>query len=1216
MDNVNALGEAYSRLGATASAALMGQDPGEWMDAAINAAVSESESISQDFLDMIGSNINLEALDDDSKKAVDQAYAYLATTNKELEEQKTILGMLRKQKVTLESGYKASIDSINDGLADQIDLLKDILDIYHDINNELTQIDTLLNKVTEEQDRLNGQDYVNSLNDQNKLLDAQIDKLKQKKNIGIAEAAGLQDQLAGFGFIFNEDGTVANYESAMMANAQIVQDAQMSGDEDAADRAQEQYDQMKETLDRYEEVILNELPGYDEEIRDAFNQQIENNIKKFNYELDLHVNLNTLQKDFNTFQQNMLDENDLAGKFNLQADYLFDSNAMSNITEQTNHVKDIMGEIQKMENGQKSEIFGDNIAAAYEELEKSTKDLQNSTLEVKQAFDEALNTYLSMMTQLSDAMNTQQELYDKANSILEHRKNVISMVFGEDSYKEFDMYYQKQHENNLEAISAARASRDYWADVMAKEEEGSEIWLQAKDNWLSATETLNSKVEDSISNLKAKYDNAIKSIFQNTNNQITNGKGLDYLKYEWDYIKEDSAQYLDNVDRSYQISKFSANIEKQINSSSSASAKKRLADFQQQELEMLENKDKLSQYDIDRSNKKLEILQAQIALEDAQNNKSSMRLRRDSQGNYSYQFVADTSAVEKAQEDLQNSVHDLYTLDKERLQTTVDEYHNTWTKMQEELATAMQTLQGEELEARVKQIKDHYQPLLAGYSKDITEANTNLSQSALGNLSLFNDEAKISTDDIVNYLTGDKTGSGKLETEFINSLNSVGVNFEQSLPQMATAGLTKVAEDIGTTQSALDSMFDQVLQEAANFQKGLTDIENASGESFKDYTTNAGKAYEKTKELVKYQKKLITQYQNKLGISRETLKKLEELSGKFSNIATNATNAAKAALKLFNQKYTAKIDVTGFTESIDALIEKLGEYTAAVGNITNYTGGPSIGSGSSGNDSTENSSNKGASFQTNKWTYGSELNYSGTSWGSKKDNKNLINSGSIYIDLDKKYTGYKNEQDYYNLLNEQGDIVDRIHLKEKTRKGKAVIWKEPYLNSERLSLGAGVTALYDPSVKTVRGLSFYQIWFPYQGQYKTGFVGADAWDKFDTGGYTGVWNSKKGKMAMLHEKELVLNAKDTANILSAVQLMRKQQDLVNALSLSAIAQKQAMLDRINATMIPDIATAANAIDQNVHIEASFPNVRDSRQIEEAFDNLVNMASQYAHKKLL
>ena len=42
----------------------------------------------------------------------------------------------------------------------------------------------------------------------------------------------------------------------------------------------------------------------------------------------------------------------------------------------------------------------------------------------------------------------------------------------------------------------------------------------------------------------------------------------------------------------------------------------------------------------------------------------------------------------------------------------------------------------------------------------------------------------------------------------------------------------------------------------------------------------------------------------------------------------------------------------------------------------------------------------------------------------------------------------------------------------------------------------------------------------------------------DTGGYTGVWGPD-GRIAMLHEKELVLNASDTANFLKAVDVMRE-----------------------------------------------------------------------------
>lgn len=42
---------------------------------------------------------------------------------------------------------------------------------------------------------------------------------------------------------------------------------------------------------------------------------------------------------------------------------------------------------------------------------------------------------------------------------------------------------------------------------------------------------------------------------------------------------------------------------------------------------------------------------------------------------------------------------------------------------------------------------------------------------------------------------------------------------------------------------------------------------------------------------------------------------------------------------------------------------------------------------------------------------------------------------------------------------------------------------------------------------------------------------------YDTGGYTGDWGVA-GRLAMLHEKEIVLNADDTENFLSAIEMVR------------------------------------------------------------------------------
>jgi hypothetical protein len=42
---------------------------------------------------------------------------------------------------------------------------------------------------------------------------------------------------------------------------------------------------------------------------------------------------------------------------------------------------------------------------------------------------------------------------------------------------------------------------------------------------------------------------------------------------------------------------------------------------------------------------------------------------------------------------------------------------------------------------------------------------------------------------------------------------------------------------------------------------------------------------------------------------------------------------------------------------------------------------------------------------------------------------------------------------------------------------------------------------------------------------------------FDTGGYTGEWGPE-GRWAMLHQKEIVLNAHDTENLLQTVDIVR------------------------------------------------------------------------------
>ena len=112
---------------------------------------------------------------------------------------------------------------------------------------------------------------------------------------------------------------------------------------------------------------------------------------------------------------------------------------------------------------------------------------------------------------------------------------------------------------------------------------------------------------------------------------------------------------------------------------------------------------------------------------------------------------------------------------------------------------------------------------------------------------------------------------------------------------------------------------------------------------------------------------------------------------------------------------------------------------------------------------------------------------------------------------------------------------------------------------------------------------------------------------FDTGGYTGAWGTE-GRLAFLHQKELVLNADDTENMLNIVQMVR---DITSAIDTRA---SLASVANINNGMYGSVGAGAQALDQNVHIEANFPNVTDHNEIEMALSNLVNQAAQYANRK--
>ena len=100
---------------------------------------------------------------------------------------------------------------------------------------------------------------------------------------------------------------------------------------------------------------------------------------------------------------------------------------------------------------------------------------------------------------------------------------------------------------------------------------------------------------------------------------------------------------------------------------------------------------------------------------------------------------------------------------------------------------------------------------------------------------------------------------------------------------------------------------------------------------------------------------------------------------------------------------------------------------------------------------------------------------------------------------------------------------------------------------------------------------------------------------YDTGGYTGDWNSKEGRLAILHEKELVLNKDDTKNMLKSLEL-----------------SEELLRKNISNYKIQNNKESSSINYNNFDIQ--FPSVTNSSEIERALENLPAIAQQYLGRK--
>lgn len=1070
------------------------------------------------------------------------------------------------------------------------DPVEDELDRYERVDTELDDISNNLDKLADAQERLLGEDLAKNMVEQIALLKEQVYWQKEKLKIQQQEAAEYRETLASqYGVTFNDEGFITNYADRYKAllnnlNSLITQYNNTTTEEgqEALDKqieaAQDNFDKFNDLVDNYDELISNSINESLQNIQSYYDQIEDLQIEAFQTSVEAVDNIKELREtliDFNLVFSGMDSDSPFRGMANAAerlGNYwdvatedvenyyktLISNNekalkSNNNLSEGTRkwleyqnqmlkqglasygngsleaggtgymdmelaNLNAIMEQIRQFEQTGTSTIFGENEADLMEVAKDIFDSATDMVIEYESTLDDLKDEIIKAIDEIGERLDDRIEQYENINDQLDHYASMIEMLHGDSAYDELNAALSGQVNNQMSQINILKQSIDILKDMQSVMEEGSDEWKAVQEQITERQQDLLDMTEDTMDKLVEIYQNGVNKALDDWTADTPLGSDLDWVSDQWELINRNADYYLDDVNAAYNIQKLQAKYLELLDGSNDLAIQQQITDQMNQQLAYLREKDKLSQYDVEYANAQLEILQRQIALQEAQRNRSQLQLRRDTQGNYSYVYTADEGDVAGAQSDLLDAQNNAYNLSKDQIKQTQDDSLSALQDAKNMLNDLWNdaNLTLEEKTQRTQVIIDSLKEYLAGTGEQLSTAEQNIINDFIGMCELLTDENRGNLEDVYNQIiNGNNDAFDQIDTRWNTSL-------------------TEWLQNLGEFNVQTDEAFQQLVDNFNNYQSAIDDLGAQVDIDFGDITSSINEANDATAALNQTSQDFMTTIRDDAGVIKGYENRLAEMTNKIKD-ADNAMKAYQEQVNNLQGKLQVKEqENANLSNRVQELETQIKQAQDAANNAAN--GGGGSGGGSGGGASANYDTAYGIAQAI--WTFGQR-----SGWGNDP-----IRSGKLTKAFGSDFA--KQVQSIINQYAYSGRLVNYDSMK----------------------------------------YSSYNL------------VG------YDTGGYTGSWG-KNGRLAMLHEKELVLNETDTQNILAAVDSVRKMSEIFRSGAFTdATGTLAAMADAMSGVKFGE-----QELEQNVKIEASFPNVSDSREIENALTNLVNRASQYVSR---
>lgn len=1018
---------------------------------------------------------------------------------------------------------------------------KDEVDRYHEIKEVLDDIQSDLDEISNLKDEAFGADKLKAMDNEKKKL---LEIVDAQKKYQAEVAKNLNDdkwEASQIGAQFDEQGRITNYQTLQEQwmnewNVQAAtfdareQDleiqlaaAKNAENEDLQNQIEKQkeklseereeydkeYERKKDAISQYEET-LNLSEEAKRQLEDYLRQIRQLNYERLEYKLQIRVELN---------------ENDLADIEHLLS--RLSENDFSKSAERIALISKEAKNYRLMTDDQKN--FIEELKAQYaageinqEQFIEGMKKAKEAVLEAETSIREGIVTIGDeLRNAFSNAADDLDKTYEKMQRRLnfgDFYKEISQVINGEPDYDILNSIIDSQSTLTQARVDGRLREREA---LIVKQQELYNKYNQATSEETKAQirETLD-QVESRIADTNSEIQSDIQALADYAQEKFTNaiekiskkwqeknfGDSLDNILDEVDLRNRAQEELLTTTNKVYETNKLIRQAEKDIDATTNKRAKQAYQEYIAKAKQKQEQNE-LTQLELDLLTAEYEITKAQIALEEAQNAKDTVRLTRNSEGNFGYVYTANQDKVTDAQQALEDATNSYYNIALDGAKSASQQIYALEQEWQEKVKEiyADTTLSAEEKSEKVQEITDYYYTMIEQQRDKYYIATDAMRESSYEHEVDYNHKSIKSAENWFNNHDELITKLKRAQRTYQTEIEDVSKNVEKAYGNQKDA--VKYIDDATKVYSGdLDTLIPKI-------ETDLTNAVNAATLAWDEYA-------KKLREVIELSNQI-------MGETQETLMR-----------------------ETYKDDYQARIDellAMGYTENSPE-VQMLKRFRKEKISATDWYG------------MAQDAIRNGKSFDE-------------VSWIAKiRDEKS---GGNDSYDLIKEYYD-KFSQDYFGDL--QNLVTNGYTLNSEEIKGLIALrdWKLG-------ELGKKATTLEDlKKWMTEKGISFA------------------------SGGYTGDWGPN-GRLAILHEKELVLNSDDTKNILTSVGIIR---EISKALDNSAV---WAMFGQTSLNAATVGASADSTLQQEVTIHADFPNVTDHNEIELAIDNLINAASQYAYR---